>query len=512
MAGKRLTKSALTISAWLSLCLLAFGQGSVSIMDKLTKMEERINQLDAAQKKETKELQTQMSGLQSGGNSQGLQDSLKAIQLELASLQTQLATLKQDSSQVIELELLRSIAGDLQTMKSKSVDSTRQQPMTNRDAKPIVAEIKPGSPEAVTSKYKVKFYGFIKLEAIYDNSEVYQGDWLLYAYQSNSAQAKRQIFTMNARHSRINMKIDGPPVGKNGALSAFFEMDFSGGFPNSSTAARMPIMVMRHAWAELKYPRWETRFGQDWALISGPFPNTTSYVAGAGTGNLWMRMPQISFTWKPDPFKLAFSMNRPLSGNVKYNEYDNGDLDPVQDGERTGIPWFMARGWFKTKLATFSISGHVGREDVTDLKNVPHKQTSYSVNADAVISSGPIAATVRGFYGENLNTFFGGAIQGYSRSDSTSVTNIASKGGWGQIVYTFNDSWATTLGAGIDAPDKNDLTAGMRSQNGWGWANLAYTVSKAMCFMMEGEYLNTHYLGGKTGENVRMQFVSQYKF
>jgi hypothetical protein len=488
-----------------------FAQGSVSIMDKLTQLENRLNQLESAQKKEAGNLQSQLKGMQHGGDS-ALTDSLKNLQLGMAALETEVNALKADPNQAEALNLLRSMAADMRALRSEHQDTLPPQAIAKPEVKAPVPETKPASGEVVSSKFKMKFYGFVKLEAIYDNTEVYQGDWLLYAFQDNSVQSKRQIFTMNARHSRINMKIDGPAVGKDGLLSAFFEMDFSGGFPNSSTAARMPLLVMRHAWAEMKYPRWEARFGQDWALISGPFPNTTSYVAGAGVGNLWMRMPQISFTYKPDPFKLSVSMNRPLSGNVKYNEYDNGDLDPVQDGERTGIPWFMVRGWYKTKMVTLSVSGHVGREDVLDLKNSPHKQTSYSVNADAVVNSGPVALTLRGFYGENLNTFFGGAIQGYSRFDSTSVTNIVSKGGWGQIVYIFNDSWAATLGGGIDAPYKSDLTVGMRSQNGWGWANVAYTVSKAMSFTMEGEYLNTHYLGGKTGENIRIQFVSQYKF
>jgi hypothetical protein len=489
----------------------SFAQGSVSIMEKLSQLEARLNQLESAQKKTAGNLQNQLKGVQPGGDP-ALMDSLKNLQTGMAALGSEINALKADPNQTEALSLLREMVADMRVLMSEHQDTLPPQAVAKTEVKAPLPEAKPVSGEVVSSKFKMKFYGFIKLEAIYDNTEVYQGDWLLYAFQDNSAQSKRQIFTMNARHSRINMKVEGPAVGKEGMLSAFFEMDFSGGFPNSSTAARMPLLVMRHAWAELKYPHWEARFGQDWALISGPFPNTTSYVAGAGVGNLWMRMPQISFTYKPDPFKFALSINRPLSGNVKYNEYDNGDLDPVQDGERTGLPWIMARSWLKTKMATFSVSGHVGREDIMDLKNVAHKQTSYSVNADAVISSGPVAVTLRGFYGENLNTFFGGAIQGFSRFDSTSVTNIVSKGGWGQVVYTFSDSWATTLGGGIDAPDKKDLTAGMRSQNGWGWANLAYTVSKAMSFTMEGEYLNTHYLGGQTGDNIRIQFVSQYKF
>jgi hypothetical protein len=263
---------------------------------------------------------------------------------------------------------------------------------------------------------------------------------------------------------------------------------------------------------EVNYPRWEARFGQDWSLISSPFPNTTSFLVGAGMGNLWNPFPQIAFSVKHDPIKASVSVNRPMSGNTKYDDGVNGDFDPVDDGERSGLPYFMARCWVKAGPATLSVSGHYGQEQINDLKSNPHDMDTYSLNADVVVSKGPVAVTVRGFYGENLNSFFAGIFQGHMYKDSVSVTNVRAQGGWAQVVYTFTPSWAATLGAGLDDPNDDDLIAGKRSKNEWIFGNVAYDVKKALVFMLETEYLRTSYLEGEAGDNLRFQFATYYKF
>lgn len=366
--------------------------------------------------------------------------------------------------------------------------------------------------EAVQSKYPVKLYGFVRMEASYDNTEIAKGDWLLFARPGNSAYADRSTFTMSARHSRVGLQLGGPEVCGDGKVKGLIEVDFGGGFPNSSTAARQPILRLRHAWVEINKPGWELRFGQDWALISGPFPNTTSFVVGAGKGHLWMRYPQIKYTLKASKaIKLAVSLNRPMAGNIKYEDFAGGDFDPVGDGERSGKPWLMGRLWLNSGLAVFSVSGHYGQERINDLSAAAHDLTSYSMNADVVVSTGPVKWQARAFMGENLNSFFGGIFQGFTK-DSSSVSNIAVKGGYAQGVYTINKKWAVTLGGGMDDPDDADLNSGMRSRNTWLFGNVALNYSKDLIFMLETESLKTDYLDGEAGENLRLQFVTYLKF
>jgi hypothetical protein len=246
-------------------------------------------------------------------------------------------------------------------------------------------------------------------------------------------------------------------------------------------------------------------------LISGPFPNTTSFVVNGGSGNLWMRFPQVSFTYKLTPMKFAVSVNRPIAGNAKYEEFASGDLDPVDDGERTGYPWVMSRIYYTKGNHTASVSGHFGQEMINDLSAKAHRTNSYSINGDVVSKIGHLGFTGRAFYGANLNSFLGGILQGYI-NDSSSVTNIKSIGGWSQLSYEFSNAWSSTIGFGIDDPKNDVLKAGMRSQNRVIFANVVFKVQKAVELILETEHLRTSYLNARTGNNTRFQFASYFKF
>jgi hypothetical protein len=404
-----------------------------------------------------------------------------------------------DETQSADMDAL---ALDLNQLRG-TVDEIRSRKLEEESA--LLDKIK------VNSQFEMSLYGFVKVEAFFDNSEVAKGDWLLFATPGGSPQSGQQVFSMNARHLRVGSKIKGPEIGTNGRINALVEVDFAGGFPNSSTAARQPQLRLRHAWVEMNFPRWEARFGQDWALIAGPFPNTTSFVVGAGKGNLWMRYPQVKGTFKFKKAKFAVSLNRPMDGNVKYDDYAGGSFDIVGDGERTGLPWVMWRQWVDLGPATLSASGHYGKERIPDLSSAAHTMSTYSFNADAIISKGPLSFTVRGFYGRNLNSFFGGVFQGYT-NDEISVSNIAARGGWGQVVYKFHPKWSVTAGGGVDDPQDRDLKTGMRSRNDWLFGNVAFTPIKPLVFMLEADRLKTSYIGDKPGNNNRLQFVTYFYF
>lgn len=371
----------------------------------------------------------------------------------------------------------------------------------------------------VASKFDAKLYGFVRFETIYDTKQIAKGDWQLFVPSGAEDDA---VFTMNARHTRMGIDFMAPDPKPGMALKGKVEWDFAGGFPNSGTAARQPLIRLRHAWVELNTEKWEARFGQDWALISGPFPGTTNFVVGAGKGNLWMRYPQIKFTYKMKPFKFAASINRPMAGNEKYDDYKGGDFDPVFDGEITGMPFLMGRAWFTQGPVTFSVSGHYGQEDITDLDSTKtgisgdvaelHEGiVTYSINGDVIVKAKPLTFTARFFYGENLNQFFGGVFQGYVAS-STDVENVKSMGGWASVKYMVNDKVGVTVGGGMDDPDDEFLSANSRDKNTWIFGNCGYMMTKDLSFILGADMLTTEYVGIDDGDNLRFMFNAIYKF
>ncbi|MCK5148194.1 hypothetical protein KAR48_15670 [bacterium] len=351
-------------------------------------------------------------------------------------------------------------------------------------------------------------YGFVKFETILDQNYVAKGDWLLFAPSGTDDNGG---FTMNARHTRLGMRIDGPTFGEGGKIKGLVEFDFAGGFPNSGTAARQPIPRLRHAWVELSKGKMAMRFGQDWALISGPFPSTTSFVVGAGKGNLWMRFPQIKLTVGSGAVKAAFSINRPIAGNVKYDSFAGGDFDVVGDGERSGRPWLMSRFWYNCKKGGVSIMGHIGWEKIVNAAVVDPMTTSYSVAVEGRFKAGKVAFTGKGFTGKNLNSFLGGIFQGY-RVSGDEIIGIRSQGGWAQAKVTFNPQWFATVGGGMEKINKDDLVDNMRSQNQWFFGNIGRKVTKHVTFMLEVEHLTTKYAELADGKNLRNMFVALFTF
>jgi len=511
----------------------AFSQDLVDVLLSLEKINKRLSQLETTQKQDIQKLekqiatgepvgggggadQTALNGAiddlriqltqlqQAMGKYQTLDQSLTALSGRFDGMEKQLVEYKNSpnptSSSMIPPDLvaeLRNLTGEVKSAISKPTPSpTAPAPADNKNA---------------ISKYDVKIYGFIKLEAIRDNTEVTKGDWMLYANKGGTPQSRQEVFTMNARQSRIGLKMAGPTMGTNGKSNALMEVDFAGGFPNSSTAARQPNIRLRNAWVEMVYPKWEIRFGQDWALISSPFPNTANGVVLGCVGNLWMNYAQLAFTLKEKPMKFSFSINRPMAGDLKYEEFSSGDLDPVDNGEKTAMPWLMSRTWMTLGKLTASVSGHYGSKKINDLAAHGHIVSTYSANADIVYKIGKFSFTTRGFYGENLNSFLGGINQGYT-TDSTSVNNIAAAGGWAQLMYDFSDSWSATLGGGIDDPKNDDLKAGMRERNEMVYTNVSYKIQKAVELIGEVDYLRTMYVDAETGRNVRVQFASYFRF
>lgn len=359
------------------------------------------------------------------------------------------------------------------------------------------------------SSVELKPYGFVRFEAARDNSEIARGDWMLYNTDGNNSKQDETVLTMTGRHTRLGIKLNDLEKVGNWQVKGLIEVDFAGGFPNSSTAARQPLLRLRHAWIALANEDWEIRMGQDWALLSTPFPKSANFVVGAANGNLWMRMPQVKLSSVDKPINFAVSLNRAIDAN---NPYDSSDLDPIGDGERTGIPWVMGRVWFGPKHLTLSLFGHYGTEQAHDTNGAAHDVSSYSMNGSIEAKAGKFTVVGKGFYGTNLNSFFGGIIQGIVVLPN-SVETVNSTGGWGYLSYAINDKWSCTAGMGLDNPESDYFGTTNRELNTWIFGNAGFKPKSNLNFMLEADYMETQY-GDPTpaGENIRVIFATVYSF
>jgi len=93
----------------------------------------------------------------------------------------------------------------------------------------------------------------------------------------------------DARNTRLSVALAGPEVSKGWHGNATVELDFFGAFAGapSAFADEQPQPRLRLAFADLTNGRTTLRIGQDWDLLFGNVPVSTSHIAfplGHGSG------------------------------------------------------------------------------------------------------------------------------------------------------------------------------------------------------------------------------------
>ena len=80
------------------------------------------------------------------------------------------------------------------------------------------------SKKPLWSTLDIQFYGYIKLDAAWDSSGVFPGDYVLYTDRGREGDDE---FNLTARQTRLGLKIQGPDAG-NMKASGVVEADFYG--------------------------------------------------------------------------------------------------------------------------------------------------------------------------------------------------------------------------------------------------------------------------------------------
>ena len=355
----------------------------------------------------------------------------------------------------------------------------------------------------VLSKFKFKPYGFIKLDAAYDDSRTDYGNFVCYV-RNESIHKDDNEFNMTARQTRIGMRIIAPDFDEWKTMGRI-EFDFYG--DGSQRHENKAEPMLRHAYLEMKKGNFSLLAGQTSDLISPLFPNTLNYTVGWAAGNIGYRRAQVRLSYNyplNDNTRLttAFAIAR-TAGTAN----EDLDLDLKNDGEDAGFPTFQGRIGLATKVLTnkasvFGISGHYGKEEI-DFPTGQRRAKSWSVNGDFNI---PLSEylSIKGemFLGYNLDDYFGGILQGVN---STTQEIIKARGGWAQLSYDWSSKLKYKAGLGIDDPSNNDLSAGMRGKNSFYFANVTYNIIPPVTVGLEYSYWNTEYLDESDGTDNRLQ-------
>ncbi len=208
-------------------------------------------------------------------------------------------------------------------------------------------------------EWKVQFYGFVKIDFVYNSSNVRNESgpffvennaivtanrpWDPFGLLANATYPNtptlafpkppaqtRGSFVVDPRSSRLGFKVMGPEFLKAKTM-AMVEADFWGDTVASGTPIRQGHFRMRHAmikmtWDSFEYVQGYLMFGNYWSLfMSWPVaPDTVTFIPFAFMGMPFMREPQLTggIGFGPDKFKvwLEGSGVRAMGGE------DNSDL------------------------------------------------------------------------------------------------------------------------------------------------------------------------------------------
>lgn len=361
--------------------------------------------------------------------------------------------------------------------------------------------------ETDTPQLDFDWYGYIKLDASWDESLVESGNFARWA-ASPSLVEDHSHFNMTARQSRLGVNLKRS-ADRGLEISAKVEIDFYGGGAENKNRPQL-----RHAYMDLIWPEKNLllRAGQASDVISPLVPTTLNYTVAWWVGNIGYRRPLAALTKTfgdgPAQTKLSTALSRTIGD-------DFGAVEPGDSGVDSGLPTIQAALWRTFTLSgrggRFGLSGHWGRENLREEMGEPELEVdSWSMNLDFAVPLGErFLLKGEAWEGQNLDDYFGGVGQGINFGTGQAV---GARGGWAALEARPSDVLLTSVGIGIDDPDDEVIGAGGRNHNQVVWANVLWDIRPVLTFGLEVSQWDTEYVELEDGSSLRVQASLIYRF
>lgn len=379
-------------------------------------------------------------------------------------------------------------------------------------------------------------YGYLVLEGVHNTDGT---DWPMYTDWVRP-RSNRNVKSHNGDHTTtlsVNDSILGfkfyTPESQNGwKTGGKFEFDLAGDDANHTD------FHVRHLYWELKNEEkgWNFLFGQTWHLWKMVAPQEIDGAWMEQTGYPYRRSPQVRVTKKWD-FDNDSSLEI-RAGLVKNGPGMGGDRDGdgTQDNEQSA--WCLLEGavvydhkvpWDDDpdKRWLLGIAGQYGRDRsrraVMDADGNIHagmgRNDEYDSDMVMIAGSIPFGSfklTGQIFAGENLGGVQAGIGQKVGFRDPTRKgREVSTVGGFADLRYDLNDTWAFAIGYGFDDPtDSEAKYDGGRLYNDRAYVDAFYQFNANLHFGLEYAYLTTKYdeAFGSDADDHRIQFSVWYDF
>jgi hypothetical protein len=348
--------------------------------------------------------------------------------------------------------------------------------------------------------FTIKPYGYFKLDMAYDRARAYPGNFAFWLLDVPDGTDKDDEFNLTTRQTRLGANFSSEQFeGK--TVTGRFEIDFYGG-----GAENKNYLMLRHGYLKVDFEKVFILAGQTSDVISPLVPSTVNYTVLWNCGDIGYRHPQLQFGNRASE-GVAFvgAVSRNIAGDV--------DGDGNDDGEDNPFPTLQARiSFLKPGKYNIGFSGHYGKmEFVEDGEESSYESYSANIHFSYTFTD---RFSVKGeaFTGKTLDQYFGGIGQGYNK---VSNKEVETSGGWINAAVKANDKTDFNFGYGLDKPDKDTLSDGMRDKNQTVFANTFTKIAFNTSFGVELSYLTTGYRDGNSSRetsSVRIQTTLLMKF
>lgn len=371
-------------------------------------------------------------------------------------------------------------------------------------------------------------YGYLVLEGVHNTRGTDYPMYTDYVRPRSNQNVKNHngdhTSTLSVNDSILGFKLFSPESYNGWKTGGKFEFDLAGDDANHTD------FHVRHLYWELTHEDgWQILFGQTWHLWKMVSPNEIDGAWMENTGYPYRRSPQIrvakKWEWEDSSLEIR-------AGLVKNGPGMGGDRDEdgTQDNEQSG--WCLLEGavvydhkapWEDEKRWLLGLGGQYGRDKSRrwDAESESYVGHSDEYDSDLVMVAGALpfgkfTLTGQLFAGENLGGVQAGIGQKVAFRDPTRKgREVSTVGGFADLRYDLNDTWAFAVGYGFDDPtDREAKYDAGRLYNDRAYVDAFYQWNANLHFGLEYAYLTTQYdeAYGDDADDHRFQFTVYYDF
>lgn len=374
-------------------------------------------------------------------------------------------------------------------------------------------------------KPKVSLYGFLRLDAVWDDSRMQHHQYAMWVLPEDPAVGlgDNSHLTIYPRVTRFGLNVAPTDLSENVKASGKIEIDFQAGGTESRAVLRM-----RHAYFELKYGDLTFLGGQTWQLVSPMYPEIHTDGVLWNAGNPGDRAPQARLTFAPEAGKGTVSAAVALGATGAVDAMDL-DKNSLLDGSSSALPSVQARFALEQTLygsrpLKAGVWGHYAKQEVD--KPVAGK-TGWDAWSAGLELSVPLHARVavegEAWVGENLSDIRGGIGQNVNVLTGESIHAM---GGWAQLATKPTDKTQLYIGGSVDDPDDDEVpsfaqvdgadldavTYTGRTLNWVGFVSSRYRPWQPFQVAVEYYYWVTEFRGLERGVDNRVDMHFSYFF